>query len=162
MLYCHKHCYIAKGTWAIVIEICSFMLMVIVFTWHVRSLALAAHHVKHSLSLPHRCCVHYISLWLPCCCLYITIPIPSCCARIIVLLNCCTYYDAHISNVRQVFSVSLQSFLQYLVYFGIILISKSYVAFSTIISRFYRAWRWDSCVGYHNIIYTLFLARTIQ
>ena len=38
------------------------MLMVIVFTWHVRSFALAAHHVKHSLSLPHRCCVHYTPL----------------------------------------------------------------------------------------------------
>ncbi len=36
--------------------------MVIVFTWHVRSFALAAHHVKHSLSLPHRCCVHYTPL----------------------------------------------------------------------------------------------------
>ena len=38
------------------------MLMVIVFTWHVRSLALAAHLTKQSLSLEHRCCDHYITL----------------------------------------------------------------------------------------------------
>lgn len=38
------------------------MLMVIVFTLHVNSHALTAHHAKHSLSLPHRCCVHYITL----------------------------------------------------------------------------------------------------
>ena len=62
MLYCHKHCYIAKGTWAIVIEICSFVLMVIVSTRHMSSHALAAHHTKQSLSLAHRCCVHYVSL----------------------------------------------------------------------------------------------------
>ena len=36
--------------------------MVIVFTLHVNSHALTAHHAKHSLSLPHRCCVHYITL----------------------------------------------------------------------------------------------------
>lgn len=38
------------------------MLMVIVYTRHVSSLALAAHHTKQSLSLAHRCCVHYVSL----------------------------------------------------------------------------------------------------
>lgn len=38
------------------------MLMVIVSTRHVSSHALAAHHTKQSLSLPHRCCVHYILL----------------------------------------------------------------------------------------------------
>jgi len=36
--------------------------MVIVSTRHVSSLALAAHHTKHSLSLTHRCCVHYSPL----------------------------------------------------------------------------------------------------
>jgi|GEM_PF-2066262 len=38
------------------------MLMVIVYTRHVSSHALAAHRTKHSLSLTHRCCVHYVSL----------------------------------------------------------------------------------------------------
>ena len=161
MLYCHKRYYIAKGKCSSVTKICSFKLMVIAFTWHMSSHALAAHHTKQSLSLEHRCCDHSTH-WLYCCCLYITVPIPSCCAGIIVLLNCCTSYDAHISNVRQVFSVSILSFLQCLVYFGIILVAESHVAFSTIISRLYRAWRLASCVGYYNIIYTLFLARTIQ
>ena len=83
--------------------------------------------------------------------------VPSCCACIIVLPDCCTSYDNHISNVRQVFSVSILSFLQYLVYFGIILVAESYVAFSTIIARFYRAWQRTLCVSYYNIIYVLFL-----
>lgn len=43
----------------VVTKICSFMLMVIVFTQHVRSLALAAHHTKQSLSLAHRCFNRY-------------------------------------------------------------------------------------------------------
>lgn len=38
------------------------MLMAIVSTQHVSSLALTAHHTKQSLSLAHRCCVHYVSL----------------------------------------------------------------------------------------------------
>ncbi len=46
----------------VVTKICSFMLMLIVFTQHVKSLALAAHHTKQSLSLAHRCCDHYITL----------------------------------------------------------------------------------------------------
>lgn len=46
----------------VITKICSFMLMVTVFTQHVRSLALATHHTKQSLSLAHRCCVHYILL----------------------------------------------------------------------------------------------------
>ncbi len=62
MPYCHKRYYIAKGKYASVTKICSFMLMVVVFTQHVRSLALAAHHTKQSLSLPHRCCDNYILL----------------------------------------------------------------------------------------------------
>ena len=62
MPYCHKRYYIAKGKCASVTKICSFTLMVIAFTWHVSSHALAVHHTKHSLSLPHRCCVHYITL----------------------------------------------------------------------------------------------------
>ena len=62
MPYCHKRYYIAKGKYASVTKICSFMLMVVVFTQHVRSLALAAHHTKQSLILAHRCCVHYIFL----------------------------------------------------------------------------------------------------
>ena len=43
----------------VITKICSFMLMVIVFTQHVRSLALTAHHTKQSLSLAHRCCNRY-------------------------------------------------------------------------------------------------------
>lgn len=97
-----------------------------------------------------------IALWLSCCCSYIAMPIASCCACIIVLPDCCTSYDDHISNVRQVFSVSILSFLQYLVYFGIILVTESFVAFSTIIARSYRAWQWTLCVSYYNIIYVLF------
>ena len=38
------------------------MLMAIAFTWHISSHALAAHHIKQSLILAHRCCVHYIFL----------------------------------------------------------------------------------------------------
>ena len=97
-----------------------------------------------------------ISLQLSWCCLCITIPTPLCCAHVIVLPDCCTFYDDHISNVRQVFSVSILSFLQYLVYFGIILVTESFVAFSTIIARSYRAWQWTLCVSYYNIIYVLF------
>ena len=62
MPYCHKCHYIAKGKWLFVTKICSFMLMVIVSTRHVSSHALAAHHTKQSLSLPHRCCVLYSPL----------------------------------------------------------------------------------------------------
>ena len=58
----------------------------------------------------HIVVVFTIALWLFCCCLYITMLIPSCCVRIIVLFNCCTSYDAHISNVRQVFSVCYSVF----------------------------------------------------
>ena len=59
MLYCHKHYYIAKGKCSSVTKICSFTLMVIAFTWHVSSHALAVHRTKQSLSLEHRCCDHY-------------------------------------------------------------------------------------------------------
>lgn len=83
--------------------------------------------------------------------------VPSCCACIIVLPDCCTSYDDHISNVRQVFSVSILYFLQCLVYFGITLVTESFVAFSTIIARSYRAWQQTLCVSYYNIIYVLFL-----
>ncbi len=62
MPYCHKRYYIAKGKCSSVTKICSFMLMAIVSTQHVSSLALTAHHTKQSLSLAHRCCVHYVSL----------------------------------------------------------------------------------------------------
>ena len=160
MLYCHKHCYITKGTWAIVIEICSFVLRLLYLPgmW---ALALLLHITQSNRWAWHIVVVLTIALWLFCCCLYIITPLPSCCARIIVLLNCCTSYDDHISNVRQAFSVSILSFLQYLAYFGIILIAESCVALSTIISRSYRAWRRASCVGYYNIIYILFLTRTL-
>lgn len=105
----------------------------------------------------HIVVVFTIALWLSCCCLYIIIPLPLCYACVIVLLNCCASYYAHISNVRRVFSVCILSFLQYLAYFGIILVAESYVAFSTIIARFYRAWQRTLCVSYYNIIYVLFL-----
>lgn len=59
---CHKHYYIAQGKCSSVTKICSFMLMAIAFTWHISSHALAAHHIKQSLILAHRCCVHYIFL----------------------------------------------------------------------------------------------------
>ena len=98
-----------------------------------------------------------IPLQLPWCCLYITIPTPLCCAHVIVLPNRCASYHAHYSNVRQVFSVSILYFLQCLVYFGIILVTESFVAFSTIIARSYRAWQRTLCVSYYNIIYVLFL-----
>ena len=98
-----------------------------------------------------------IPLQLPWCCLYITIPTPLCCAHVIVLPNRCTSYHAHYSNVRPVFPVHILYFLQCLVYFGIILVTESFVAFSTIIARFYRAWQRTLCVIYYNIIYTLFL-----
>lgn len=62
MPYCHKRYYIAKGKCASVTKICSFMLMVIAFTWHMSSLALTTHRTKLSLSLAHRCCVHYTPL----------------------------------------------------------------------------------------------------
>ena len=62
MPYCHKRYYIAKGKCSSVTKICSFTLVAIAFTWHMSSHALAAHHTKHLLSLPHRCCVHYILL----------------------------------------------------------------------------------------------------
>lgn len=62
MPYCHKRYYIAKGKCSSVTKICSFMLMAIVSTQHVSSLALTAHHTKHLLRLPHRCCAHYIFL----------------------------------------------------------------------------------------------------
>ena len=120
-------------------------------------------HIAQSIRwVWHIVVVFTMSLWLPCCCLYITMSVPSCCAGIIVLLDCCVSYDAHISNVRRAFSVCILSFLQYLVYFGVILVAESCVAFSTIIFRSYRAWRQASCVGYYNIMYALFLARTIQ
>lgn len=83
--------------------------------------------------------------------------IPSCCAYIIVSFNRCASYDAHIPNVRPVFSVSILYFLQCLVYFGITLVTESFVAFSTIIARSYRAWQQTLCVSYYNIIYVLFL-----
>ena len=98
-----------------------------------------------------------IPLQLSWCCLYITIPLPSCCAYIIVSFNRCASYDAHIPNVRPVFSVSILYFLQCLVYFGITLVTESFVAFSTIIARSYRAWQQTLCVSYYNIIYVLFL-----
>lgn len=98
-----------------------------------------------------------IPLQLSWCCLYITIATPLCCAHIIVLPNRCASYDAHIPNVRQVFSVSILYFLQCFVYFGIILVTESFVAFSTIIVWSYRAWQQTLCVSYYNIIYVLFL-----
>ena len=62
MPYCHKRYYIAKGNCASVTKICSFTLMVIVFTLYVSSHTLAAHRAKLSLSLTHRCRVHYSPL----------------------------------------------------------------------------------------------------
>lgn len=98
-----------------------------------------------------------IPLQLSWCCLYITIPTPLCCAHVIVLPNRCTSYHAHYSNVRPVFPVHILYFLQCLVYFGIILVTESFVAFSTIIAWSYRAWQQTLCVSYYNIIYVLFL-----
>lgn len=98
-----------------------------------------------------------IPLQLPWCCLYIMIPTPLCCAHVIVLPNRCASYYAHSSNVRPVFPVHILYFLQCLVYFGITLVTESFVAFSTIIARSYRAWQRTLCVSYCNIIYVLFL-----
>ena len=42
-------------------------------------------------------------------------------------------------------------------YIGIILVTESFVAFSTIIAWSYRAWQQTLCVSYYNIIYVLFL-----
>ena len=98
-----------------------------------------------------------IPLQLSWCCLYIMIPTPLCCAHIIVLPNRCSFYYAHSSNVRLVFPVYILYFLQCLVYFGITLVTESFVAFSTIIARSYRAWQQTLCVSYYNIIYVLFL-----
>lgn len=98
-----------------------------------------------------------IPLQLPWCCLYITIPTPLCCAHVIVLPNRCASYHAHYSNVRPVFPVHILYFLQCLVYFGIILVTESFVAFSTIIAWSYQAWQQTLCVSYYNIIYVLFL-----
>lgn len=98
-----------------------------------------------------------ISLLLSWCYLYITIATPLCCAHIIVLPNRCASYYAHSSNVRPVFPVHILYFLQCLVYFGITLVTESFVAFSTIIARSYRAWQQTLCAIYYNIIYVLFL-----
>ena len=98
-----------------------------------------------------------IPLQLSWCCLYITIPTSLCCAHVIVLPNRCASYYAHSSNVRSVFPVHILYFLQCLVYFGSIFVTESFVAFSTIIARFYRAWQRTLCVSYYNIIYILFL-----
>lgn len=155
MPYCHKRYYIAKGKCASVTEIIHLCLWLLCLSW-VQAYVCALHAARDNRCAYYIVVMLTIPLQLSWCCLYITIPLPSCCAYIIVSFNRCTSYYAHISNVRQVFSVSILSFLQYLVYFGIILIAKSYVAFSTIVSRSYRAWRRASCVSYYNIIYVLF------
>lgn len=116
----------------------------------------APYRTRQSLILLHRCYAHYIPLTIVVLFVHHDTT-PLCCVHVIVLPNRCAYYYAHSSNVRPVFPVHILYFLQCLVYFGITLVTESFVAFSTIIARSYRAWQQTLCVSYYNIIYVLFL-----
>lgn len=138
MPYCHKRYYIAKGKCASVTEIYSFMLMVTMFILGASIRVRAPYRTRQSLILLHRCYAHYIPLTIVVLFVHHDTT-PLCCVHVIVLPNRCAYYYAHSSNVRPVFPVHILYFLQCLVYFGITLVTESFVAFSTIIARSYRA-----------------------
>ena len=138
MPYCHKRYYIAKGKCASVTEIIHLCLWLLCLSW-VQAYVCALHAARDNRCAYYIVVMLTIPLQLSWCCLYITIPTPLCCAHVIVLPNRCTSYHAHYSNVRPVFPVHILYFLQCLVYFGIIFVAESSVAFSTMISRSYRA-----------------------
>jgi len=59
MPYCHKRYYIAKGKYASVTKICSFMLMITVFILGASIRVCAPCRTRQSLLLLHRCYAHY-------------------------------------------------------------------------------------------------------